>query len=76
MPIRIRTKTNKVVRLDDSAKFVEIITDDGKVAAVTYLEDNGTVVRMDADAPELQQYCKMFKATLAKPLGEVRSCQT
>lgn len=71
MPLRIRTETNKLVRLDKSAKFVEVITDDGDVVAVTYIEKDGTALVLDPGSPELKKYCKLYQATPAKKLREM-----
>lgn len=58
--IRVRTTEGKAYKMSDSARFVEICDEEGKVAAVVFQKDNGEVRVVSAEDKEFYRYLKSY----------------
>jgi len=59
--IRHRTLKGQVIPLPAEVKFVEITDLEGRLAAVTYLGNDGSIHLYTADDVEFAKYCKLMK---------------
>lgn len=62
MKLRVRDKSGKTLPVD--AKFVELLNDDGSVARVSYIRDDGSIVEFDqTDTHEAARYAKVMNVS-------------
>jgi len=58
--IRVRDIEGNEIPLPEKAIFVEICSEDGKVAFVFFNQDNQTICSFDSESPEANRYAARF----------------
>lgn len=58
--IRVRATDGKSYKLKDSARFVEICDEEGRVGAVVFRKDNGEVRVVSVEDKEFYRYIKSY----------------
>lgn len=59
--IRLRTVQNQLVDLPSETRFVELLDQQGLLAAVVYQDEQGVVVQAQPGSPPFDRYCRLFK---------------
>lgn len=68
--LRIRTTEGKAYRLHDNARFVEICDNNGNVAAVVFLRDDGSITICRVGEEEFENYISAFKIAKSKLISD------
>jgi len=67
MNIRLRSVTGENIELVENYRFVELLTSEGEIAAVVYLDDAETAQVVTPDMKkQAEHYAKMFDTSFVK----------
>lgn len=64
--LRIRTIDGKAYRLQDNARFIEICDNNGNVAAIVFMRDDGSITICRVGEEEFENYVEAFKVSKSK----------
>lgn len=59
--IRVRTETGKAYIMTPSARFVELCNDDGEIAVLVFMKDDGEVQILHPSDSTFRNYVKSYK---------------